>query len=72
MLSNKVVAWKIAYSTILSWENIRFKHTWDYLTNDLTPKKKKKLELKTITQLKSGQKIWWHFTKEVMQMADKQ
>ena len=35
-------------------------------------KKKKKLELKTITQLKSGQKIWWHFTKEVMQMADKQ
>ena len=72
MLSNKVVAWKIAYSTILSWENIRFKNTWDYLTNDLTPKKKKKLELKTITQLKSGQKIWWHFTKEVMQMADKQ
>lgn len=71
MLSNKVVAWKIAYSTILSWENIRFKNTWDYLTKDLTPKKKK-LELKMITQLKSGQKIWWHFTKEVMQMANKQ
>ena len=34
--------------------------------------KKTKLEPnKTITQLKSGQKIWWHFTKEVMQMANK-
>ena len=38
----------------------------------LDSKKKKKLELKMITQLKSGQKIWWHFTKEVMQMANKQ
>ena len=39
MFSNQVVAWKTAYNTILSWENTRFKNTWDYLTKDLTPKK---------------------------------
>ena len=42
------------------------------LSHERLDSKKTKLEPnKTITQLKSGQKIWWHFTKEVMQMANK-